>query len=622
MTRLAAIALALSLPAAPALAQSPAAPARSAPAAEKPLAAVPGASAPAQSEMERQVQEAVQREVAKVKEQLRDEVRAEIQGAQSAREFLGEQEEKKKLQLLELNGYFRFRWDLFVDMNMARLPDPGGYSLWLGRSGLDPSGTQTSGNMRLRVDPTFNVSEQVRIRATLDLLDNVVLGQTPVGPNWNQIDFSAWSQIPPAYGLNADRNAIVVKRAWGEVQTAVGLLSFGRMPSQWGMGIHANSGDGIDQNFGDSVDRIQFAVPIGQLGGGPLLTGLSLVFHYDWSSSGITSESILVNQGLGQAVNVSLDDDVGSLGLRLVREETPDQVKRKLDKGMSSFSYGLLFDYKTQRLAFPQYSLQSIPARDPAATPPPDPYQAVKRDAWSITLDLFARWVSKRFDLEAEAIGIYGSIDNISLDPSAPLGPVSLQQAAGALRGRYRMGETGRYVLGVEFGVASGDKEPGFGNFPGRSCDYSRLPIACAAPPPGSIDGQQYNAIDPDHAINNYRFNPAYQVDLILWRRLLGTVTDAWYVKPTFRWEVLEGFALSAQIVYSQALYASSTPSSTDKPLGVELDLGLKWQSDDGFVFFLDYGLLFPLSGLGYGDAGGGSLGRAQNVHAGLAIVF
>jgi uncharacterized protein (TIGR04551 family) len=612
MTRPASLALAafVLLPGA-ARAQAPAAPAGSLKPLEKPAAA----AAPTQAEIDRQIQEAVQREVAKAKEQLRDEMRAEVQGAQSAAEFLGEQEDKKKLQLLELNGYFRFRYDLFVNMAMGRDPDPMGYYLWLGNSPISPAGTQTSANMRLKVEPTFNVSEQVRIKAEIDILDNVVMGQNPVGPNWNQVDFSAWSQIPPTYGYNASVNAIEVKRAWGEVQTPIGLLSFGRMPASWAMGIYANAGGGIDQEFGDSVDRIQFAIPIGGV-----LGGLAIIPYYDWASVGITSQSLYLNVGLGQPVSVTQDDDVGAIGLRVVREDTPEQARRKLEKGLTSLNYGLLFDYKTQRFAFPSFSLQGRPPV--SGVPAPDPYAMVKRDAYSLTFDLFGRWVGKRFELEAEAVGIFGSLANISLDPSVSVGPVDLQMAGGALRGKYKLGETGRFVLGLELGAASGDKAPGFGNFPGRSCDYTRIPVVCTAPLPGSIDGQQWANDGSANAINNYRFNPAYQIDLILWRRLLGTVTDAWYVKPSFRWDVLEGLSLWTQIVYSQAIYASSTPSTDQKPLGVELDLGVRYKSDDGFVFFLEYGVLQPMNGLAYADQGAGSLGRAQNLHGGLGIVF
>jgi len=54
----------------------------------------------------------------------------------------------------------------------------------------------------------------------------------------------------------------------------------------------------------------------------------------------------------------------------------------------------------------------------------------------------------------------------------------------------------------------------------------------------------------------------------------------------------------------------------------------VKYQSDDGFVFFLDYGLLKLLSGFDTTTTAGGASttsspgGVAQNVHAGLGIVF
>jgi hypothetical protein len=54
----------------------------------------------------------------------------------------------------------------------------------------------------------------------------------------------------------------------------------------------------------------------------------------------------------------------------------------------------------------------------------------------------------------------------------------------------------------------------------------------------------------------------------------------------------------------------------------------VKYQSDDGFVFFLDYGLLKLLSGFDMTTGVGASAattnpsGVAQNIHAGLGIVF
>jgi uncharacterized protein (TIGR04551 family) len=585
---------------------------------------------PGQSEIDQRIQEAVQKEVAKMKEQLRDEVRAEIQGAQSASEFLGEQTEKKKLHFLEMNGYFRVRWDLFNNLNGGLPADPMGWFLWNGNteiSATPPSGTQTSANMRLRLDPTFNVSEQVRIRAQIDLLDNVVLGSTPIGRNYNQFEFFSGSQVSPIAGATWISSAVAVKRAWGEVQTPVGMLSFGRMPANWGSGIYYNDGDGIDQDFGDNVDRVQFSIPLGQF-----LSGLAVTPYYEWAGSGVTYAGTFNTVGIGQPVNWTQDDDSGALGLMAARQDTPDQQRRKLEKGASSLNYGLLFNYKSQKLGLPSLSLQSPPGIMPPGVG--SPVQFVQRDASAFTFDLFLRWVSKKFELEAEAVGIFGSIGNVGWDPAAAAVSATIQQAAGVVRGKAKLGDAGRFAVGGEFGIASGDASPGFGNFPGR-CNLSLPatdPNRCNQMAlPGAIDGQQYSATaatDPNPGITNYRFNPAYQVDLILWRRLLGTVTDAWYLKPTFRWDVLDGLNVSAQVVYSQAIFATSTPSQVSKPLGVELDLGVKYQSDDGFVFFLDYGLLKLLSGFNMTTTANNVTatvtpgGVAQNIHAGLGIVF
>ena len=137
----------------------------------------------------------------------------------------------------------------------------------------------------------------------------------------------------------------------------------------------------------------------------------------------------------------------------------------------------------------------------------------------------------------------------------------------------------------------------------------------------GAIDGNQTGASNP--TMNNYRFNPAYQVDLILWRRILGTVTDAWYVKPTIRWDVYPGLALSGWLVYSQALTAASTPSATsattgNTPMGLEADFKLDYATDDGFVAWASYGVLFPLSAFD----GALDTSRAHAVRTGLAIRF
>jgi uncharacterized protein (TIGR04551 family) len=132
--------------------------------------------------------------------------------------------------------------------------------------------------------------------------------------------------------------------------------------------------------------------------------------------------------------------------------------------------------------------------------------------------------------------------------------------------------------------------------------------------------------VDQDHFIRNFRFNPAYRVDLILWRDLLGNVTDAWYLKPALRYDILEGLSLKLAVIYSQAMYASSTPNTRHRPLGLELDTTIQYASDDGFNAWLSWGALRPLDGLDYVSGTRGpndhSLVTAHALRTGLAIKF
>ena len=72
-------------------------------------------------------------------------------------------------------------------------------------------------------------------------------------------------------GTYAEKSySIDFRKAGFKWLTPIGLLSAGRMPNDWGLGIFVNSGDGYDERFGvkrygDIVDRILFATkPLGK----------------------------------------------------------------------------------------------------------------------------------------------------------------------------------------------------------------------------------------------------------------------------------------------------------------------------------------------------------------------
>jgi uncharacterized protein (TIGR04551 family) len=617
-----------------------------------PGSAAGGANASATAtELDPAVRELVRREVEKAKEDMRDEIRAEVQGAQSAREFMDTAVvgERPKLDFLQLNGYLRVRGDLFDNLDLHRAADPSGYFLFpRPLRDADNRGTLTSDNMRFRVEPTFNVSEQIRVLSQIDMLDNIVLGSTPQGlfarSDGVLFPFDARGQVPPADGVNSDRNSIVVKRAWAEVQTPLGLLSFGRMPSSWGLGILANAASGIDDDYGDSVDRVQFALT-------PLKTpigSLVLIPMYEIVATGVTSQDLRYARGLGQPFDRDPSDDAKAIGIKIVRTDTEEEMKRKFERGEASVSFGAWYMYKSQGYEFPQWvnggavppGSSTPPAVNPT-TPPstgsPNPNvndptgTAVHRDAYAHTLDLWGRYQTRRFRLEGELVGIVGQIGNGSIDPTGlGIGPILLRQFGGAAQAGWKFLD-GKLTLGAEAGFATGDSNPGFGVRPGRNCATTlnsatgQSHITCTPTKPGDIDGAQFAPGDKVLDIRNYVFNPAYRIDLVLWRTIIGAVTDAWYAKPTIRYELLDGLAGQASIIYSQAMYASSTPSQVHTPLGIEFDVGVSYQSDDGFIAWFNYGLLQPLDGLGYApgqSVPGRDLTRANAFRGGLAVKF
>jgi uncharacterized protein (TIGR04551 family) len=587
------------------------------------------ARAAAPAEVDPKVQEAIREAVEKAKEEVRDEVRAELQGAQAASEFMGAVAEGPKLELLELDGYFRVRGQLLSNFDLGAGQDSTDNFIFPVPRRSDDGGTLATSNMRLRIEPTLNVSEHVRIRGQVDVLDNYVLGSSVS----RVTDFTGSPYPVPFYGstrqfyrddFTNDRDAIIPRRVWGEVQTPVGLLSFGRMPSAWGLGMLANAGTGIDADFGDTVDRIQFAIPpvgtpIGELVFVPMI---------DFDAEGVLNVDQRFGQGTGQPFDADPGDDARSYGIKIARLDTADEIRRKLEKNEASYNYGFYYTYRTQRYVYPAWLEQGF---DP--TEEYDETTVLKRKSSGHIFDLWGRVLRGRWRFEAELAGIYGSIGNAgNEDQDEPLaaesGKILLRQWGAVFQTEYKL-IPNRISLGGELGIASGDRAPGFGNQPDRFVaddDGNFLFV----PNYGAFEGPQWGYAG-DSSIRNFRFNPAYQVDLILWRRIMGQVTDAWYLRPSVRWDIFPGLVLDAAVIYSQALYSESTPSSSSvdpdeqdspildkgsKPLGIEADARVTFTTGNGFQTWGEVGLLQPLSGFG------SSLDRAWMLGFGLAVKF
>jgi hypothetical protein len=79
--------------------------------------------------------------------------------------------------------------------------------------------------------------------------------------------------------------------------------------------------------------------------------------------------------------------------------------------------------------------------------------------------------------------------------------------------------------------------------------------------------------------------------------------------------------------IYSRSLFWESTPGSLyasaangDPSLGIELNAGARYETEDGFFGQLQYGILFPLGGFHRVDANGNGI-NSDNPQALRAVV-
>ena len=570
-------------------------------------------------EFRRQVMEEVRRELQKTKDEVKQET-AWVEQDSQARVQDSEAVEalKQRVNLFQPHGYLRVRGEFFNGLNLQRGADPSGYYLFPSPFiGADPNGnkSQSDINMRFRFEPTLEVSEDLSIYSQLDILDNILLGADPVSDAY--ID-----QFTPLSVLSSGRasGVVKVKRVWGRVNTQLGEFLFGRMGYHWGLGILHNDGNCLDCDYGDTYDRVAFA-PREFKG-----HHLSAMFDLLSKGQGTTGE----HGELGRTVDLDTLDDGYRAAIEITRLDTPEEAKRKLDANEWVLNYGLLLDYRTQ--------VYDTPVRSDLAVTDTtlggagiSRSRVVRRGAKLYQPDAFVSLRKRKFRFDAEVATTFGSIgshqtqeDLTSLDPNVALSvqqPITFNQVGFALQTDVALLPADAILLGVEAGGASGDRGAyGFGARPWRSGHGHTQPNpqgasqpASSSAGPGDIDGSHIDFSDPNNShgrINNFVFNRAFNVDMILWRNLVTSVASGWYLKPTLRYRPTgrktgggddTGFELLASVIYSQAWYAENTPG-LNKPLGLEANVGITYDTSDRFHAGLAYGILLPFSGLNNPD--------------------
>lgn len=524
---------------------------------------------------------------------------------------------RRRTQVVELDGYFRLRTDWLNQLHLGQ-----GY-VYEGEQTTDPIGTPPfptplecglvpgrcdtktlgSANMRLRLEPTINVTDQVRVMALIDVLDNVIAGSTPdslqradriaPGSGISPDPILSNDQVPPELGQNSLTSSVRARRAWGEVDTEFGTLKFGRMPWHFGRGMFFNNGACPDCDNASAVDRVMLI---------SRLWGHNIALAYDYGAQGYTSQITTVGLADRNAypLDLSQKDDVYQLTAALTKLDNPERFRLQATRGEVAFNYGTQLVYRnnsgqvrSQNPEDPQppsdgvlFSPQDLANRDTAGGG--EALYVGNVDAIAFIPSVWFKLGWKALTLEFESTAILGKIGNagaLTLDPNDKR--LALRQLGWVFASELSLFKNS-FFLGLETGGATGDRaEPELG--PGNTT-YLNHRWRRVQQPVG------------DDAITDFRFSPDYHVDQILFRRIIGTVTNAVYVKPQLSyWLTLaeqRQIGLTGAIIYSAALSRLGTPGDA-RNLGIETNVGLTYRNNaDRFYAGVVWGVLWPLAGL------------------------
>ena len=145
------------------------------------------------------------------------------------------------------------------------------------------------------------------------------------------------------------------------------------------------------------------------------------------------------------------------------------------------------------------------------------------------------------------------------------------------------------WAFGVDAGFATGDDGRYLGYLDGQNL----------AETGEDLEADQRTLEDPE--ITSFWFNRDYHLDLILFQRILGGVTNAIYAKPWVSGVLLdtETARLGARldVLYAAAARPSGSPGQ-GKHYGVEIDGRVSLELPEGFAFEIAGGVLVPMDAL------------------------
>ena len=543
---------------------------------------------------------------------------------------------RRRTKVVEFDGYYRVRTDYLYKMNMGQGYNPGGPGPTalppfpvpseclpngqIGSNGATTSGAVYgacdnglgSGNMRLRIEPTINISDQVRVRTQFDVFDNLILGSTadslvnPYVPKQDSRVGQTTAAAPTDVLSNTQNSyvgSILAKRAWGEIDTELGSFRFGRMPWHFGRGMYFNRGDCADCEGGTTVDRMMVLTTV---------YGHQLALAMDFGAQGYhVGYTDLGQQNTGGfPLDLSQKDDVTQYMAAITKIDDDKTWRERIAAGDVVVNYGAQLVYRSQDYATFNITPYSNSLYGTSNQTPGVPLSSTDFGS-SVTTNVNALlfipslWFKlgwKALTLEFEGNMLAGKMGNagplrINNTNQSDQG-LTILQAGFVLASQLKLYGDSLFI-GFETGGATGDQaelaydptRPGVGSS-GLYYPYLNYRWKFVPQPAG------------DRNLNNFHFSPEYHVDEILFRRILGTVSNAIYFKPSIAyWLDLDSrrendVGISGSVIYSIAPVPVSTPGNSMN-YGVELDLGLHYRNRRENIFAgATWGIFWPMAAL------------------------
>jgi uncharacterized protein (TIGR04551 family) len=471
---------------------------------------------------------------------------------------------------------------------------------------------QTMANLRLRIQPEVHITDGIAVFAQIDALENLVMGSTPQGyyngAGQNGSPWAATTAQSQTQVQTGQSPTISVSRAWAEVSNpTLGQVRFGRMPWHWGLGIYANAGNGIDSDYQTHVDRVMYQLRIRSL-------GLFAAAMYDFASTGPTSVSARYEPGQGQPIDLGTLDDVNQYGVAVGRRVDASDARQSLARGDVVWNGGLYGYYRRQVL-----TLEGARPGEPLRT------EYLRRDATIGFADLWFQLLHRNFRLEVEAAVTFGNMNFASarLDEGSRM--LDVFQFGGALEFEYRL-LNNRLQIEFKAGYASGDAD--IEGLNSHASPTGGAPIRGTA-----------------QASTLFNFHPDYRVDLILWRQVFRQVSGAYYFRPGVMYAFVDRpggdrFYGRASVIWSRASeFVQTRGNAAD--LGIEVNAEVTYISSyrdplstdrptPGFFASAQYGILFPMAGLGptqtertlTGPLQNFEFSNAQTLRAVLGVIY